>query len=158
MVQILLAVHLVIALIIIILILLQQGKGAEAGASFGAGASQTMFGSAGSWNFFSRMTAIFANLFFVTSIALAVVAKREATASDPYLPELEQVEIPVEETPAEIPSAADEGGALEIPVLQEEASDEFQALDDAPATDIPEIPEEIEEMPSEELPEPVEGQ
>jgi preprotein translocase subunit SecG len=50
--------HFLIAVFLIGLILVQQGKGAEAGASFGAGGSQTVFGSGGSWNFFSRMTAI----------------------------------------------------------------------------------------------------
>ena len=54
--------HVLIAVAIIVFVLLQQGKGAEAGASFGAGASQTLFGSAGSWNFFSRVTAILALL------------------------------------------------------------------------------------------------
>ena len=48
--------HFVIAVGLIGLILLQQGKGAEAGASFGSGASQTVFGSSGSWNFFSKAT------------------------------------------------------------------------------------------------------
>ena len=55
--KIILIVHLLTALAIIGMILLQQGKGAEAGASFGAGASQTILGSAGGWNFFSKVTA-----------------------------------------------------------------------------------------------------
>jgi len=58
--NLILLVHLLTALAVIGLILLQQGKGAEMGASFGAGASQTLFGSGGSSNFFSRMTAILA--------------------------------------------------------------------------------------------------
>ena len=53
--QIILVFHFLIAVGLIGLILLQQGKGAEAGASFGSGASQTMFGSSGSWNFFSKI-------------------------------------------------------------------------------------------------------
>ena len=52
--------HFIVAVALIGLILLQQGKGAEAGASFGAGASQTVFGSGGSWNFFSKSTALLA--------------------------------------------------------------------------------------------------
>jgi preprotein translocase subunit SecG len=117
MVQVLLVVHLLIALAIIGLVLLQQGKGAEAGASFGAGASQTIFGSAGSWNFFSRMTAIFATLFFVTSISLAVVAKRSAVVDDPALPKVEQKDIPVELPATEIPVSAPAETKQEIPVL-----------------------------------------
>ena len=108
MVQVLLIAHLLIALAIIALVLMQQGKGAEAGASFGAGASQTIFGSSGSWNFFSRMTAIFAALFFVTSISLAVLAKREAQVDDPNLPKVEETQIPVDTGGNEIPSSVPE--------------------------------------------------
>ncbi|UEA17090.1 preprotein translocase subunit SecG [Pasteurella canis] len=59
-----------ISLAVIVLILLQQGKGADAGASFGGGASGTIFGSAGSGNFLSKMTAILATVFFVISIMI----------------------------------------------------------------------------------------
>ena len=121
MVQVLLGVHLLTAVIIIGLILLQQGKGAEAGASFGGGASQTMFGSAGSWNFFSRMTAIFATVFFVTSISLAVVAKKSAVVEDPYLPEMEQVEIPETTESAEIPAIDSSAPESAIPALDSSA-------------------------------------
>lgn len=76
--QIILGIHVLAAATIIALILLQQGKGAEAGASFGAGASQTVFGGGGSGNFFTKATAIFATLFFVTSFGLAIVAKNKA--------------------------------------------------------------------------------
>lgn len=79
--KIILVVHVLTALSIIALILLQQGKGAEAGASFGAGASQTVFGSQGGGNFFTRATAVLAAVFFVTSFGLAVVAKQQASIS-----------------------------------------------------------------------------
>ena len=62
--NIILIIHFIIAILIIGFVLIQQGKGAEAGASFGAGASQTVFGSSGSWNFFSKITAVLATLFF----------------------------------------------------------------------------------------------
>ena len=61
------------------LILMQQGKGADAGASFGAGASQTFFGGSGSANALTKMTAVLAAVFFVASLGLAYYAK-EATA------------------------------------------------------------------------------
>ena len=70
--DIILVIHFVIAILIIGFVLIQQGKGAEAGASFGAGASQTVFGSGGSWNFFSKVTALLATLFFVTSVTLEI--------------------------------------------------------------------------------------
>lgn len=68
-------VHVIVAVVIVGLVLLQQGKGADAGASFGAGASQTVFGSSGSGNFLVRATTIAATIFFVTSLALAIFAR-----------------------------------------------------------------------------------
>jgi len=115
MVQIILALHLLIAVIIVVLVLLQQGKGADAGASFGAGASQTMFGSAGSWNFFSKATAIFATLFFITSISLAVIAKKGAVVEDRYLPQSDDFVVPAPQENGEIPSAGAAQPSSEIP-------------------------------------------
>jgi len=73
--SLILIVHVLLAVSVIALVLLQQGKGADMGASFGAGASQTVFGSGGSGNFMTRTTAVLATFFFVTSFALAIVAK-----------------------------------------------------------------------------------
>lgn len=83
---IILIVHVVLALAIIGLIMLQQGKGAEMGASFGSGSSQTVFGAAGSGNLFSRMTGIMTAIFFVTSVSLAVVAKNASVIDDDFAP------------------------------------------------------------------------
>ena len=58
------------ALVVIVLVLMQQGKGADMGASFGAGASGTLFGSSGSGNFMTRMTAVLGTLFFIISLVL----------------------------------------------------------------------------------------
>jgi preprotein translocase subunit SecG len=71
--------HTLVALLIIILVLLQRGKGADAGAAFGAGASGTVFGARGSSSFFSRMTAIFATIFFVSSLSLAYLSSQRHT-------------------------------------------------------------------------------
>ena len=76
--QIVLIVHVVIAVAIVGLVLIQQGKGADAGASFGGGGSQTVFGAPGGGNALTRATAILATLFFVTSFSLAVIAKQKA--------------------------------------------------------------------------------
>lgn len=81
-----LVVHVLLALGIIGLIMLQQGKGAEMGASFGSGSSQTVFGAAGTGNFFSRMTGILAAVFFATSVTLAVVAKNTSVIDDTFVP------------------------------------------------------------------------
>jgi preprotein translocase subunit SecG len=78
--NLILIVHVLLAVSVIALVLLQQGKGAGMGASFGAGASQTVFGSDGSGNFMTRTTAILAVFFFATSFGLAVVAKQKAGA------------------------------------------------------------------------------
>lgn len=75
---VILVLHIVFAISMIGLILLQHGKGADAGASFGAGAAGTVFGAAGSANFLTRLTAVLAALFFVTSLALAAHAKKAA--------------------------------------------------------------------------------
>lgn len=64
-------VHILVALGLIGLVLLQQGKGADIGAAFGSGGSNTVFGARGSANFLSRTTAVLAVLFFVTSLSLA---------------------------------------------------------------------------------------
>ncbi len=122
--------HTLIALMIIVLVLLQRGKGADAGAAFGAGASGTVFGSRGSGSFFSRMTAIFATLFFVTSLGLAYLSS-QATQSSGSLLENAPVEEAVEAIEeaaaddAEVPSldAAGEAADEDIPVIDEPAAD-----------------------------------
>ncbi len=82
---IVLSAHTVIALLIIALVLLQKGKGAEAGAAFGSGASDTVFGAKGSSNFFSRATAIMATAFFVSSLSLAYLSSQQADVPDSLL-------------------------------------------------------------------------
>lgn len=64
-------VHVLVALGLIGLIMLQHGKGADIGAAFGSGSSNTVFGARGSANFLSRTTAILAVVFFITSLTLA---------------------------------------------------------------------------------------
>ena len=75
--------HVIIAVSIVGLVLLQQGKGADAGASFGAGASQTVFGSSGSGSFLVRATTIAAILFYVTSLTLAIYSRGQSQLADP---------------------------------------------------------------------------
>ncbi|WP_288417984.1 preprotein translocase subunit SecG [uncultured Acinetobacter sp.] len=74
-----LVVHIILAVMIIGLVLIQHGKGADAGASFGGGGAATVFGASGSGNFLTRVTAILTALFFVTSLSLAVFAKKQST-------------------------------------------------------------------------------
>ncbi|MGF2316339.1 preprotein translocase subunit SecG, partial [Acinetobacter baumannii] len=72
-----LVVHIILAVLMIALILVQHGKGADAGASFGGGGAATVFGASGSGNFLTRVTAILIALCFVTSLTLAVFAKKQ---------------------------------------------------------------------------------
>jgi preprotein translocase subunit SecG len=75
-----LGVHVLLALMIIGLVLLQRGKGAEAGAGFGSGASGTVFGARATASFFTKLTAVFAALFLATCLTLAYRGARPAPA------------------------------------------------------------------------------
>lgn len=119
--SVLLVVHVVVALAILGLIMLQQGKGAEMGASFGAGSSQTVFGPAGSGNFFSRLTAVMVTVFFATSVTLAILSKERVDVVAREVPVLEEVQpaqqdvIPGANTPARsdsIPAAVESGQSV----------------------------------------------
>lgn len=71
--QVITVIHVLLGLCIIGLVMMQQGKGADAGASFGSGTSGSVFGAQGAASFLSRSTAIFATLFFTTSLGLAII-------------------------------------------------------------------------------------
>ena len=120
--------HTLIALLIIVLVLLQRGKGADAGAAFGAGASGTVFGARGSASFFSRATAVCATLFFVSSLALAYLSSQATSAPTSLLEDAPPVEAPAEE----VPPLSEDTPVSDLPEL--EASDE--------PSDLPEIQEE----------------
>ncbi len=104
----LMVVHVLAAVGLVALVLLQQGKGADIGAAFGSGASQTLFGARGSANFLTRLTALLATVFFITSLTLAALAAR-GTA-----PESVTKTVPVEQTPAPV-SVPGESKAPEEP-------------------------------------------
>lgn len=90
--NILLTIHVLISLGIIGLVLVQRGKGADAGAGFGAGASGTVFGARGSATFFSKATAVLATCFFVTSLWLAYLASHAPRAPSSIVERATQVE------------------------------------------------------------------
>ena len=73
--------HVLLAVGIVGIVLLQRGKGADAGAGFGAGASGTVFGARGSASFLSRTTAVLATLFFLTSLGLTYLFSQQKTAT-----------------------------------------------------------------------------
>jgi preprotein translocase subunit SecG len=102
--------HMIVGAMIIGLVLLQRGKGAEAGAAFGAGASATVFGAKGSANFLSRSTAVLATLFFATSLTLAYFG-----AQRPAAPSIIQAPAADTGTGAQAAPGASTGEAPELP-------------------------------------------
>lgn len=133
---VLVVVHVFLSVGLIILILIQHGKGADAGAAFGSGASATVFGAQGSANFLSRTTGILAALFFLTSLGLAWLAMR-TDAPKGVMEALKQEQAgaqvmavtppPASEVPM-VPGATLSGS--EIPVV--EAKPEAAASSEAP--------------------------
>jgi preprotein translocase subunit SecG len=119
--QIILVAHLLVALAIIGLIMLQQGKGADMGASFGAGASQTLFGSDGSGNALTKATAWLVVLFFSTSFGLALIANQKTVVVDDI-----DLMIPAAvEAPVEILDS-------DLPVVENDAPAALSTEDDVP--------------------------
>ena len=118
-------IHLLGALGVVGLVLLQHGKGADAGASFGSGASGTVFGSQGSATFLSRVTAILAAVFFMTSLGLGFFAKEKSDA-------LSQVGLP---DPAVLEVKQEKPAAGDVPVLEGQKPT-------ANSADVPQAPEQ----------------
>jgi len=113
--------HVFISIILVILVLLQRGKGAEAGAAFGSGASGTVFGAKGSANFLSRSTAVLATLFFVTSLGLTYLGSRAPRTQSLM---------------DEVAAPADEGAASIKPVTGDKSA-EKENLPDLPELEVP---------------------
>jgi preprotein translocase subunit SecG len=115
---IIIVVHVIVAIAIVGLVLLQQGKGADAGAAFGSGASNTVFGSSGSGNFLTRTTTVAATVFFATSLVLAIFAKQNTSGGMidglPLVdPQLLSTDVPGEVQPAAQPAP----GSGDVPVV-----------------------------------------
>ena len=128
--SIIVIVHVIVAIAIVGLVLLQQGKGADAGAAFGSGSSNTVFGSAGSGNFLTRSTSIAATIFFITSLSLAIFARQNTGVGA------------VEGMPIVNPALLQQPAAPATDIPQVEASQ-------APANDASDIPVVADEVPAE---------
>lgn len=111
--EILIVVYLIVALMLIGMVLIQQGKGADMGASFGGGGSNTVFGSTGSGNFMTRTTAVLATLFFVISLILGNQTADKESAVD----EFQNLGVPGLEQPAEsdVPATENQEQTDDIP-------------------------------------------
>ncbi len=100
-----LIVHVIVAAGIIALVLIQHGKGADVGAAFGTGSAGSVFGSAGSANFLSRLTAVLAVVFFLSSMGLTWISTKRGVNKG------------VMGSPATTPAAPDKvPGAPDVPV------------------------------------------
>ena len=111
MINILLAIHILIAIFVIVLVLVQHGKGADMGAAFGSGSSQTVFGSKGAAPFLMKLTGVFAALFFATSLGMGYLSKQHVvdqnTLSQPVVPIEQKLNIQPEHSASEEQSSKD---------------------------------------------------
>lgn len=130
-----LIIYLVVSIALIGIILIQQGKGAEMGASFGAGGANTVFGAAGSGNVLTKTTTILAILFFAIALSISYFNSESGVVSDDVLDEV-AVEQSVEEPAleAELPAEAAKADSLESAVAPEEVE-----------TAVGEVTEKVEE-------------
>ncbi|MDQ5769432.1 preprotein translocase subunit SecG [Thiothrix subterranea] len=120
--NVLLIILIVVSVAMIVLILMQQGKGADAGAAFGSGASGTVFGSQGSANFLSRTTGILATIFFLVALALAFLASGRTIESSSIMDAIAPAEKTVETAAPPVSSsdvppapAAKEAASSDVP-------------------------------------------
>jgi len=104
---ILLSIHILVCLSLIGIVLIQGGKGAEVGAAFGAGASNTIFGASGGQSFIGKMTAGAAVIFMLTSLALAIFWGQPGSSSvmpDQVAPTSAPASMPAQSIPPAAPS------------------------------------------------------
>ncbi|MGV6852899.1 MAG: preprotein translocase subunit SecG [bacterium] len=126
-----------IGLAMVAMILVQKGAGATAGASFGAGASATVFGAKGSGSFLTRTTAVLATLFFAITFFMAVLASQRTDVNDKSdLGVMEGASTATEQPAAEVAQPA-ESDVPAIPVNEADAAPAVETSDDVPA-----LPEE----------------
>ncbi len=81
MVSLIIILHVFVCVLLILVVLLQAGKGADMGSTFGAGGSQTVFGSGGAAPFLTKLTTAVAVIFMITSIGLTILSSRSAKQS-----------------------------------------------------------------------------
>jgi preprotein translocase subunit SecG len=111
--------HTLVAVLIIVLVLLQRGKGADAGAAFGSGASGTVFGARGSSNFFSRATGVLATMFFISSLTLAYMSSQRSDGPESLLENAPAIEVQTQFELTEIDESSDVGGGPELTELED---------------------------------------
>jgi preprotein translocase subunit SecG len=107
-------IHVIVCVALIMIVLLQTGKGADIGAAFGGGSSNTLFGTSGASTFLSKATTVAAVVFMLTSLSLAYLASHRTGSS--IVTETPAVETPAPQAgaaPAAVPQPAPAPGAAE---------------------------------------------
>ena len=130
--QVALIFHTVVAVLLIVLVLLQRGKGADAGAAFGAGASGTVFGARGSASFFSRATAVLATVFFATSLGLAYLSTQRTTTAGSLMEGVGAESVETGSADAALPAGDDD---LPLP----DVDDAAEAVEDSVEEALPDV-------------------
>jgi preprotein translocase subunit SecG len=148
--SVVLVVQLLSAISVVVLVLLQHGKGADMGASFGAGASGSLFGSTGSANFLSRTTGVLAAIFFISTLALAFLGNQRSSVGgssvlDRVAPAVTKDGVPKVETKVETPP----GDAPKSDVPKVDAPKL-----EVPKLDAPKVENKVENKPAESKPAP----
>ena len=137
--EVLLVAYLIVALLLIGFVLIQQGKGADMGASFGSGGSNTVFGSSGSGNFMTRTTAILAGLFFFISLSLGAMTANRESAED----ECDNLEIP-----AAVEQQVERPADQDVPVIEGAAQSDVPVVDGAAQGDVPAVEDDATDVPA----------
>lgn len=108
----LLIIHILVSVSLVVLVLIQRGKGADIGAAFGSGASQTVFGARGSGSFLTRTTGILAAAFFITSLTLAYMTGHHETRKS-----VTEIQPPAatQKAPASAPAPAGKDVPADVP-------------------------------------------
>ena len=135
---VLMVVQVLTAVTLIGFILIQQGKGADAGAAFGSGASATVFGARGSGNFLSRTTSLLAAIFLANSLTLAWIAKERMLATTSVM----ETAVTAPATPAQgapVQKAAADAASAPVVTKSEAPAAPADEVPAAPAPD-PEVP------------------
>jgi len=171
---ILMFIHIAVSLSLIGLVLLQHGRGADAGAAFGSGSSQTLFGARGSSSFLTRATAVLAAVFFTTSLTLAYMSSQlhhrqsvtdlmgptsttgqpVGTSPQPKEP-TESTDLPTSQIPLQVPAKAPESAtpANPAPVAVPVAPVSKSVTDDLPTVQIPvQVPDSTSVTPAASVP------
>ncbi len=125
--------HVIVCIALILIVLLQTGKGADMGAAFGGGASQTLFGTTGASTFLTKMTTAAAVIFMLTSLVLAYMSGNHSGATSV----IEQA--PVEQPAGQAETAPAPATETDQPQAQPQATDQAPAAQEesTPATETP---------------------